>query len=72
MIRESANYSQQVCWFTSLVSKGENINPLKKKILSVGAKRIEVIEMNQGQKISRLIAWTFLTAKEQDVWVKRR
>jgi len=72
MIRESSDFSKQVCWFSSLVSKGENIKSLKKQILSAGAKRVEVLQMSQGQKISHCIAWTFLTAKEQDLWAQRR
>jgi 23S rRNA (adenine1618-N6)-methyltransferase len=72
MIRESASFSKQVYWFTSLVSKGEYIDLFKEKILSVGAKEIEVIKMSQGQKISRFIAWTFLTAQEQELWVNSR
>ena len=61
MVKESKDYAQQVCWFSSLVSKAENIAPLKKQLEQVGAKQIKVIKMAQGQKVSRLIAWSFLT-----------
>lgn len=59
MCVESKNYGQQVEWFSSLVSKSENISPLKKLLEKLQVKQIEVIKMNQGQKISRLIAWHF-------------
>lgn len=61
MVSESKLYSQQVTWFSSLVSKGENVRPLKKLLEQLGATNIEVIKMSQGQKVSRLIAWSFLT-----------
>lgn len=59
MIKESKEYKDQVNWFTSLVSKQDNIWPLKKEIKRTGARSIKVIEMSQGNKISRIIAWSF-------------
>jgi 23S rRNA (adenine1618-N6)-methyltransferase len=61
MVKESKEFAQQVCWFSSLVSKAENVAPLKKQLEQIGAKHIKVIKMAQGQKVSRLIAWSFLT-----------
>ncbi|WP_028864872.1 23S rRNA (adenine(1618)-N(6))-methyltransferase RlmF [Psychromonas aquimarina] len=65
MSSESKNYAGQVCWFSSLVSKSENIAPLKKLLAQLGAEQVKVIKMSQGQKVSRLIAWSFLTQEEQ-------
>jgi 23S rRNA (adenine1618-N6)-methyltransferase len=59
MARESRDFSEQVEWFTSLVSKKENIRPMKMALKKQGAKTIEVVKMAQGQKISRFIAWQF-------------
>ena len=59
MARESRNFSEQVEWFTSLVSKKENIRPMKMALKKQGAKTIEVVKMAQGQKISRFVAWQF-------------
>ncbi|WP_250657124.1 23S rRNA (adenine(1618)-N(6))-methyltransferase RlmF [Alkalimarinus coralli] len=59
MVKESVGYGHQVGWFTSLVSKRENVKPLKAMLRKSGAKQVKVVEMAQGQKISRLIAWTF-------------
>lgn len=61
MVSESLDYGQQVCWFSSLVSKSENVPVLKKLLIALDAKQIKVINMAQGQKISRLLAWSFLT-----------
>lgn len=59
MINESVLFATQVGWFSSLVSKSENIAPLKKCLAQVGAKQVKVLKMAQGQKISRFIAWKF-------------
>lgn len=72
MIQESKDFSQQVMWFTSLVSKNDNVKPLKKLLSQVGAKQIKVVNMSQGQKVSRLIAWSFLTNEQLEDWNKQR
>mgnify|MGYP000099471838 CR=1 FL=1 len=59
MIKESIDYQQQVLWFTTLVSKKENIRPIKIALKKAKASKIQVIKMAQGNKISRFIAWTF-------------
>ncbi len=59
MIRESVEFAAQVHWFTCLISKSENLPPLKKLLAQVNAKRTEVINMSHGQKRTRLIAWSF-------------
>lgn len=71
MMRESRDYSKQVCWFTSLVSKKENVFLLKESAMKLGAKDIRVISMAQGQKISRLITWSFLNESEQNQWAEK-
>ena len=58
MAKESANFASQVYYFTSLISNKENIKPTIKVLEKLGAK-CKVLEMSQGQKISRVLAWTF-------------
>ena len=65
MIKESKHLAHQVLWFTSLLSSHDNIRPLKKMLREVGADEIRVIGMAQGQKVSRFIAWTFLTPQQR-------
>lgn len=60
LIRESEVYSTQCRWFTSLVSKADNVQPAKKLIGKLGAVDIREIEMKQGKKITRVLAWTFI------------
>jgi 23S rRNA (adenine1618-N6)-methyltransferase len=60
MIKESKQFATQVGWFTSLVSKGENVKPLIKLLNKSGAVDVREIEMAQGNKITRVLAWTFV------------
>ena len=59
MIKESRIYSKQCRWFTTLVSKSDNLKPAKKLLRKLQAVRIKEIEMKQGQKITRILAWSF-------------
>jgi len=59
MARESQLFAEQVGWFSSLVSKQENVLPTQKLLKHLGAKKVQVINMSQGQKISRCIVWKF-------------
>ena len=59
MITQSADFKRQVTWFTSLVSKKENLVMLYKALRQVKVSDLRTIPMAQGQKISRFIAWTY-------------
>jgi 23S rRNA (adenine1618-N6)-methyltransferase len=68
MIYESTKYPMQCLWFTTLVSKKENLSRIYKLLNKVGAANIKTIDMAQGQKISRIVAWTFLSEAQQKDW----
>jgi len=68
MIYESAKYPSQVFWFTTLVSKHENLKSIYRILNKVGAVEIRTVEMAQGQKTSRFVAWTFLSEIQQKNW----
>ena len=72
MIKESALYQKQCLWFTSLISKSENLSKLKDRLVKVKAFDVRVLEMSQGQKISRLLAWTFKNPAEHNSWARKR
>jgi 23S rRNA (adenine1618-N6)-methyltransferase len=59
MIHESVKFQTQVGWFTSLISKEENLKLLKQLLTQVGARNVTVTQMTQGQKTSRMLAWSF-------------
>lgn len=68
MIYESVKYPKQCFWFTTLVSKKDHLKSIYKTLNKVEAVTIKTIQMNQGQKISRLVAWTFLSENQQKDW----
>ncbi|MDR7341720.1 23S rRNA (adenine1618-N6)-methyltransferase [Pantoea alhagi] len=59
MISESVSYARQVVWFTSLVSRREHLPALRQALTDAGALEVRIVDMAQGQKQSRFIAWTF-------------
>jgi len=59
LINESARYPQACLWFTSLVAKSEHLPLLKTSLEKVGVARQRVIPMAQGQKQSRILAWSY-------------
>lgn len=68
MILESKHFSQQVLWFTCLVSKKDNLYKLTKLLKKVKSLDHKIVEMAQGQKISRFIAWTFVSQSQHKDW----
>lgn len=60
MMMESREFAFQVRWFTGLVSKKANLPELYKTLYQIEAKRVRTIEMRQGQKTSRMVAWSFV------------
>lgn len=68
MIDESVLFSSQVLWFTSLVSKKDNLHQLITRLKNNNAIDIKTIEMAQGQKISRILAWTFIPTENRKDW----
>lgn len=57
-VKESTLFKTQVVWFTSLISNEDNLKPLQIK-LKKSAKEIKIIDMAQGNKKSRILAWRF-------------
>ena len=56
---QSSLYKKQAIWFTSLVSKKENIESLEKSANKLGVQEFKVIPMHQGNKVTRSVAWRF-------------
>lgn len=60
MISESAEYAGSVKWFTSLVSKKESLAACYKVLERLKPSEVRTIVMKQGQKQSRILAWSWL------------
>lgn len=72
MIRESAAIPTKILWFSTLVSKSANLPAIHAALKQVKACDEKTIMMSQGNKESRLVAWTFLNASQQAAWAKLR
>ena len=59
MVVESVQFKDQVHWFTSLVSQKENLKNIKRAINKTLPIAVKVVDMEQGNKQSRFVAWTF-------------
>jgi 23S rRNA (adenine1618-N6)-methyltransferase len=71
LIAESAHFQHKVLWFSTLVSKASNLPAIQTALKKAGVLESQVVEMSQGQKQSRFVAWTFQTPSEQQVWRQR-
>ncbi|NQY27688.1 MAG: 23S rRNA (adenine(1618)-N(6))-methyltransferase RlmF [Piscirickettsiaceae bacterium] len=67
MIEQSVEFADQCLWFSSLVSKKDNLKPLYKILEKVKAVEVKTIDMAQGQKVSRFIAWTFIEKQQRQL-----
>ena len=65
MIKESFEFKNNVLWFTTLVSKKENLPTIYKALEEINVKEIKTIDMSCGQKITRVVAWSFFDVEEQ-------
>jgi 23S rRNA (adenine1618-N6)-methyltransferase len=59
MIVESITYQNQIFWFTSLVSKKDSLKPIYASLKKANVTEYKTINMGQGSKVSRFVAWRF-------------
>ncbi len=59
MIAESAHLPTAARWFTTLIAKKDSLSGVYKALHQTAATDVRTIAMAQGQKKSRLVAWTF-------------
>lgn len=60
MIAESAARPRLCFWFTTLVSKSTHLPRLHRALAQTEATEVRTLPMAQGQKQSRILAWTFM------------
>ncbi len=72
MIRESKKFSKSVFMFSTLLSKQSNVKAVQMALKEADARGVKTIPMGQGNKSSRIIVWSFLSANEQLDWVSER
>ena len=72
MLEESKHFCKNCYWFTSLISKESTIKMTYPFLKELGATEYTTIGMGQGNKVSRLLVWSFLTRAEQLLWAKEK
>ena len=65
---ESSLHKKRSFWYTTLVSKKENLESMYASLKKLEATEIKTIPMHHGNKITRIVAWTFLDKKERKLW----
>jgi 23S rRNA (adenine1618-N6)-methyltransferase len=68
LINESVAVGTQVLWFSTLVSKASNLPAIQGALSKVNAAQVKVVEMGQGQKQSRFVAWSFQSEQARNAW----
>ncbi|WP_341235641.1 23S rRNA (adenine(1618)-N(6))-methyltransferase RlmF [uncultured Sulfitobacter sp.] len=70
MVEQSMEFADQCLWFSSLVSKKDNLQPLHRILRKAKVADFKVVEMAQGQKTSRFIAWTYIKKSQRSLFLK--
>lgn len=72
MVDQSRQFSTSCFWFSTLVSKEAHLKKIYNHLKKGKTTDVRTIEMKQGNKLSRIVAWTFLTPKQQKSWANAR
>ena len=72
MAYQSRQFAASCFWFTTLVSKQVNLKSMYQALKQANALEVKTIPMSQGNKASRIVAWTFLNQEQQQEWVQDR
>lgn len=72
LINESKNFAQNCFWFTTLISKQDNVAKIRRMLEQSSVTDLRTIRMGTSNKSTRIMAWTFLTKQEQEDWVNER
>ncbi|MEO6004136.1 MAG: 23S rRNA (adenine(1618)-N(6))-methyltransferase RlmF [Opitutus sp.] len=65
MIAQSADQPKRCGWFTTLVSKRSSLPEIQRALNAARPVDVRILPMAQGQKQSRVVAWSFLSASER-------
>jgi len=72
MVEESVLFADRCLWFTTLISKSATLPAVYRALKKAGVADSRTIEMAQGQKKSRIVAWTFQSENQQRLWRSSR
>jgi 23S rRNA (adenine1618-N6)-methyltransferase len=72
MIRQSKFFAESCFWFSTLVAKQSHLKRINEALNDADVAEVKSIPMGQGNKTSRIVAWTFLTPEKQKNWSETR
>jgi 23S rRNA (adenine1618-N6)-methyltransferase len=72
MVGQSKEFAGSCFWFSTLISKESSLKSVYDILRKSKTTEVKTIAMGQGNKISRIVAWTFLNSEQQSKWVKMR
>ncbi len=72
MILQSRAFAQSCLWFSTLISNQEHLKHAYQHLKQVEARDVKTIPMGQGNKVSRILAWTFHTPESQKEWLTEK
>jgi 23S rRNA (adenine1618-N6)-methyltransferase len=68
MIQESKEFQYRFLYFTTMVAKKDHLKKLTSLLKKEGAKHQQIIEIGTGNKVSRILVWSFLSRVEMRDW----
>ncbi len=72
MIFQSQEFASSCLWFSTLAAKQVHLKTIYKALKTVKAIDVKTIPMSQGNKTSRIVAWTFLNSTQKQEWIKTK
>jgi len=72
MIIQSKQFSSSCFWFSTLISRQSHLKSSYAALKIAEAIEIKTIPMCQGNKTSRIVAWTYLSRDQQKKWADTR
>lgn len=72
LVWDSKRFSDSCLWFSSYISKQANLKSVYDALEKAGALEVKTIEMGQGNKTGRIVAWTFFSKTDQKKWAFAR
>ncbi len=72
MVRQSKFFAESCFWYSTLISKQSHLKSVYEALEKERAVEVKTIPMGQGNKSSRVVAWTFLTHEQQGAWRNSR
>ena len=72
LIAQSKQFGDSCFWFSSLVAKETHLKSIYEALKKAQAIEVKTIKMGQGNKSTRVVAWTFLDKTQRADWAAQR